>query len=124
MLLYYCFLSYLDCTRECTSGTLDTSCTRCECHGEFEGVVQSTAGVALNMVELYHSDIPYEVVYTTGPSGNYSLVKLCVSHEITFQKEGYIAQTYTADWLPNVVQLEQTRGYQFNFLNLLSVELQ
>ena len=90
----------------CDSGRLSSSCTHCECHGEFEGVVQSTTGFALNNVKISMVDTPYSILNTTGPNGRYMLEGLCVAHMLLFHKDGYSSQTVSADWIPNVIQLE------------------
>ena len=90
----------------CTSGYLSDSCTHCECRGEFEGVVQSTTGIVLNNVQVSMTDTPYNVLNTTGPNGRYGLKGLCVSHTLLFHKDGYSSQTVTADWIPNIIQME------------------
>ena len=90
----------------CTSGYLSDSCTHCECHGEFEGVVQSTTGIVLNNVQISMADTPYHVLNTTGPNGRYVLAGLCHSHTLLFHKDGYSSQSFAADLIPNIIQLE------------------
>ena len=90
----------------CTTGYLSDSCTHCECHGEFEGVVQSTSRIALNNVQISMADTPYHVLNTTGHNGRYALEGLCLFHTLLFHKDGFSSQTVEAHWIPNIIQLE------------------
>ena len=82
----------LDCSRNCTTGTLNAACDACTCdHHVLTGRVMTVDDSPLSEANISLAETPYNVITQTNVSGYFTTFGVCADEqELLVTKEGYV----------------------------------
>ena len=94
-----CFLKicliwlFIDCSKNCSIGTLNAACDACTCaHHSLTGRVLTETDVPLSEANVSLAETPYNVLAQTNVSGYFSTIGLCADNqlELLITKVGFV----------------------------------
>lgn len=90
-----------DCSRNCTTGTLNAACDACTCdHHVVTGRVLTINGAPLSEANISLAETPYNVLAQTNISGHFKALGVCFDEEeMLVTKEGFVPMTRRANVL-------------------------
>lgn len=91
----------LDCSKNCTTGTLNEACDACTCsHHLLTGRVLTEDDVPLSEVNISLAETPYNVLAQTNVSGFFTVLGVCAGQqELLVTKAGFVPVTQNATLL-------------------------
>lgn len=82
----------LDCSRNCTIGTLNAACDACTCiHHELSGRVLTEDDIPLSDANISLAETPYKIIAQTNISGYFATLGVCaIQQELLITKAGFV----------------------------------
>lgn len=82
----------LDCSRNCTIGTLNAACDACTCiHHELSGRVLTEDNIPLSDANISLAETPYNIIAQTNISGYFATLGVCaIQQELLITKAGFV----------------------------------
>lgn len=84
---------FIDCSKNCTTGTLNAACDACTCaHHILTGRILTESDVPLSEVNISLAETPYNVLVQTNVSGYFSTRGVCADdqQELLITKAGFV----------------------------------
>ncbi|XP_069102675.1 cartilage intermediate layer protein 1-like isoform X2 [Argopecten irradians] len=95
-----------DCSQTCTTGSLNTDCTACECTSNtVHGIVRNHVNVPLSDASIAHAGVPYKTLARTNDTGGFTLNTTCDAVEIVITTTGYADATAVVKGTTILVQM-------------------
>lgn len=98
----YLICLFIDCSKNCTIGTLNAACDACTCaHHSLTGRVLTETDVPLSEANISLAETPYNVLAQTNVSGYFSTLGVCADDqlELLITKAGFVPVKQKADVL-------------------------